>query len=70
MDKQIGNCKWCRRTGVLVYNQTAGVHNEECPECFAIYDALKHHPARQDGNCREALRLALDEITRHGENPA
>lgn len=64
MNKRIGNCKWCKREGVPVYHQDAGVHDEECPECFAIYEHLKKHPARRDGNCREALRQAMAEILR------
>jgi hypothetical protein len=60
---RIGYCKFCKRDDATVYEQEAGVHNDECNFCWYLYCAIKQYPSRRaGGNCRDALRLALEEI--------
>ena len=54
-----GYCKYCGIADAEVYEQDAGVHNDECKECFALYTAIRKYPSRRGGNCREALRRAV-----------
>ena len=59
---KIGYCQYCRRNDAEVYDQKAEVHNAECKECWALYSAIRDYPDRVAGNCRAALRIALEEL--------